>query len=107
MLFKGGQKIDVNVSQIVVVESDTQYDFEGFVKTSNLQSAGTPVLQILDATDGAVLGSSPPAPAGSNDWQRISIGFKTGGKAEAIVIHISRGRVWREYCLFNIWHCLV
>ena len=80
----------VNVSQLVVVESDKQYDLEGFLKTSRLESAGTPVVEIVDAADGSVLGTSQPAPAGDNDWQPVTITFKTGAKTEAIGIRVSR-----------------
>ena len=90
LLFKARSTIDVDVSQLVIVEPGTQYDFECFLKTSKLESAGTPVVVIVNAADGVILGSSQPAPAGDNDWQRISIAFKTGAKAEAIVIRINR-----------------
>ncbi len=91
ILFQSRSKLDsLNVSQLVVVESDKQYDLEGFLKTSQLQSAGTPVVEIVDAADGTVLGASQPAPAGDNDWQPVTITFKTGAKTEAIGIRINR-----------------
>jgi hypothetical protein len=90
LLFQAPAKIDINVSQLVVVEPDTQYDLEYFLKTKKLESAGTPLIEILDAMDGAVLASSQPAPAGDNDWQRNSLAFKTGAKAEAIVVRLIR-----------------
>ena len=40
-------------------------------------------------TDGYWLVRNQP-PTGDNDWQRISIPFKTGAKSEAIVIRINR-----------------
>lgn len=82
--------IDVALSQLVVVEPGTQYDFTGFLKTNKLESAATPVIEIVDATDGAVLATSQPAPAGFNEWQQMSLAFKTGAKSEAIVIRIGR-----------------
>lgn len=90
LLFKSPAKTEVSVGQLVIVEANTQYDFECFLKTSRLESAGTPMVEILDATDGVLLSNSAAAPAGDNDWQRVSIGFKTGAKAEAIVIFITR-----------------
>jgi tetratricopeptide (TPR) repeat protein len=91
IVFQSRAKLDsLNVSQLVVVESDKQYDLEGFLKTSQLESAGTPVVEIVDAADGTVLGTSPSAPAGDNDWQPITITFKTGAKTEAIGIRINR-----------------
>jgi tetratricopeptide (TPR) repeat protein len=90
LLFKSPAKAVVSVSQIIVVEPNTQYDLGYFLKTSKLESAGTPLIEILDAADGAILGTSAAAPAGDNDWQQISIPFKTGAKSEAILIRISR-----------------
>src|SRR5438132_9645048 len=91
ILFQSRAKLDsLNVSQLVVVESDKQYDLEGFLKTSRLESAGTPVVEIVDAADGSVLGTSQPAAAGDNDWQPVTITFKTGAKTEAIGIRVSR-----------------
>ena len=90
LLFKSPAKAEVSVSQVVVVEPNTQYDLEYFLKTSRLESAGTPMIAIMDAADGATLLNSPAAPAGNNDWQRVSVAFKTGAKAEAILIRITR-----------------
>jgi hypothetical protein len=90
LLFKARANIDAGVAQLVVVQPGTQYDLEGFVKTNKLESAGTPVLEILDAGNGSVLATSEPAPGGTNDWQRIAIAFKTGAKVEAIIIHLNR-----------------
>ena len=90
LLFKARSNIDATVSQLVVVQPGTQYDFEGFLKTNKLESAGTPVWEILDAAEGSVLARSEPAPGGTNDWQRIAIAFKTGAKVEAIIIRLNR-----------------
>lgn len=90
LLFKARGQISIEVSQLVVVDPNAQFDFECFIKTSKLESAGTPVVEILDASDGRVLASSQPAPASDNDWQRIAIPFKTSEKSEAIVIRINR-----------------
>jgi tetratricopeptide (TPR) repeat protein len=90
LLFKARSNVDLTVSQLVVVEPGTQYDFEAFVKTNKLESAGLPVVEILDAADGSVLASSQPAPGGTNDWQSIPIALKTGAKTEAIIVRINR-----------------
>jgi hypothetical protein len=90
LFFKARSNIDLSVSQLVVVEPNTQYDFEAFVKTYKLESGGLPVVEILDATNQSVLTSSQPAPGGTNDWQRIAIAFKTGAKTEAIIIRVNR-----------------
>jgi hypothetical protein len=80
----------INVAQLVAVQPNTQYDFECFVKTEKLQSAGMPYLEIADAMDGARVATSQPAASGNNDWQRVAFDFKTGVKTEAIIVRINR-----------------
>jgi hypothetical protein len=79
----------VNVYQLVPVQPNTEYEFEGYVSTDQLTTAGAPQIDIVDATDTAVITSSPMAPPGNNRWTRISLSFKTG-KTEGIIIKIVR-----------------
>lgn len=90
IVFQASGKVEFNVSQLVTIEPGAEYDLECFLKTYKLVSAGTPVVQVVDAADGALLGASKPAPPDNNDWQSIAITFKTGPKAEAVVIRIAR-----------------
>ncbi len=80
----------INVSQLVPVQPNTQYDFECYVKTEKLVSAATPVVVIAQAPAETSLAASEAAPTGNNDWQRITLSFKTGAKSEAIRIRIRR-----------------
>lgn len=79
----------INVSQLVPVKPDTQYEFECYVKTEKLESAETPAILIANANDGATLVSAA-APTGSNGWQKVSLSFKTGAKVEAIFVKMAR-----------------
>jgi tetratricopeptide repeat protein len=79
----------INVSQLVPVQPNMQYDFECYLKTDKLLSAATPVVVIADATDETIAASSAPAPNGDNDWQRISLSFKSGAKTEAVRLKIN------------------
>ncbi len=81
----------LQVSQLIPVAPNTQYEFECYLKTENLVSALTPVVMISDAVDGAVLATSTNAPDGDSDWQRVSLSFKTGAKSEAVRLAITRG----------------
>ncbi len=63
----------INVSQLVPVQPQTEYDFECYVSTDKLETGSAPQVQILDATDSTVLASSAMAPGGTNDWNRISL----------------------------------
>jgi thioredoxin-like negative regulator of GroEL len=79
----------INVSQLVPVRPDTQYDFEYYIKTDKLVSAATPMVVVVDAIDDRTLASSEAAPNGSSDWQRVSLSLKTGAKSEAVRLKVS------------------
>ena len=90
VVFSAPNKLDrVNVSQTIVVQPRTQYHFECYVRTERLNSASTPVILILDAASAKLLANSAPVPAGTNDWQKISIDFKTED-SDGITIIIGR-----------------
>jgi Flp pilus assembly protein TadD len=80
----------INVTQLVPVQPNTEYDFECYVKTDKLESAETPVIVIANAGDDVPLAGSASAPSGSNDWQRVSLTFKTGPKTEAVKVKMLR-----------------
>ncbi len=91
--FQARAQVDfANVSQLVVVEPDAQYDLDCFIKTRELESERTPIVQIIDAAEGFVLASSPAAPGGDNDWQPLTASFKTGPKTEAVIIKLTRAQ---------------
>jgi tetratricopeptide (TPR) repeat protein len=91
LVFQVRNQLDViNVSQLVPVEPNTQYDFECYLKTDKLASAATPIIVVADASDDAVLATSEPAPIGENDWRRLSLTFNTGARAEALRFKINR-----------------
>ncbi len=81
----------LNLSQLVLVEPGSQYDFAGYVRTDQLQSGATPFVEIVDATDGSVLTTSQPAANGNSDWQFLAMTFKTPTKTEAVTVRINRG----------------
>jgi len=90
IIFQVRSQLDpMNISQLVAVDPAAEYDFECYVKTNNLQSAGTPVVAITEAY-GPVLASSAPVAVGTNDWQRVALSFKTNPQVQAVVISISR-----------------
>jgi Flp pilus assembly protein TadD len=80
----------INVSQLVPVNPNTEYDFECYVKTNKLESAETPVVVIVDAANESALAGSPAAPTGDNNWQRVALTFKTGAKTEAVRVRMLR-----------------
>ena len=80
----------INVSQLVPVKPNSEYDFECYMKTERLESAETPGILIVNASDDASLVGSAPAPSGNNNWQRVSLSFKTGEKTEAVKVKMVR-----------------
>ncbi len=91
LYFQVRSRVDsINVSQLIPVKPNTEYSFECYLKTDKLESAETPVVYVVNATDEVFLAGSPRAPNGSNNWQRVAFSFKTGPKAEAIKLRMTR-----------------
>lgn len=90
ILFQARSKIELDISQLVVVVPGSEYELSCFIKTNQLESAGLPIVEVLNAADDKVLGISQSAPADTNDWQAVVVPFKSDAKAEAIVVRISR-----------------
>ena len=80
----------VQATQLVPVEPQTEYEFEGYVSTDGLESGSTPQIDIVDAVGEKTIVSSPEAPRGKNNWNRINLTFKTGEKVEAVIVRIVR-----------------
>jgi hypothetical protein len=85
-----------NVSQLVPVAPNTEYDFEYQLSTDKLETGSAPMVQLLDAADGALLANSPQAPGGTTPWTRVSLPFKTGEKTEAVMLKIVRVKCNQE-----------
>ena len=91
LLFQVRANLDsINISQLVPVQANTDYDFECYVATDKLETGSAPQIQILDANTSAGLFDSSMAPGGTNDWTRINASFKTSDKTEAIMLKIMR-----------------
>lgn len=78
-------------TDLIPVSPDTRYEIEFYVKSQNLQSGATPFIQVTSASDDTVLASSPEAPNGDKDWQRVALQFKTPPKSQAVLVQILRG----------------
>ncbi|HWH79808.1 MAG TPA: carbohydrate binding domain-containing protein, partial [Candidatus Binatus sp.] len=90
IVFNAPNKLDrVNASQTLVVQPNTQYRLEYFVRTEKLNSASPSVLVVLDSTDSNPLAFSEAAPTGTSDWKKISVDFKTKN-SDGITIFIGR-----------------
>jgi hypothetical protein len=92
VLFKASAEFAFNqISQLIVVEPGSQYGFECYVRAKDLKSAGTPLIEIIDAMDGStVLAASPPMAPGTYDWQPVTLSFKTPPQTEAVIVRVGR-----------------
>ena len=81
---------NINISQLIPIAPNSEYEFEFYVATEKVETGSPPLVQIVDPTTSAVLVSSPAASNGSSDWTRVALTFKTGDKTEAVMIKIVR-----------------
>ena len=90
IVFKSPNRLDdIPVSQTVIVEPDTQYRLQFYVRTDGLISASTPLIAVKDLS-GQTLASSSPAMNGTRDWQAVTLTFKSKPTEEGILITFSR-----------------
>ena len=85
-----GNLDSINVSQLVPVQPQTEYEFSFHLSTHKLESGSAPRVQIVDAAGGAELVSTSSAPNGTHDWNRLTYNFKTGDKTEAVILRVVR-----------------
>lgn len=78
------------ISQIVTVLPNTKYRLTFWFKTEALKSAGTPTVEIVNATDTRLITTTPPVPSGTQDWTQSTIDFTSPADAEAVAVRIDR-----------------
>lgn len=90
--FKGyGQLLFINIWQPVLVAPETAYRLQFYAKTRELVSIGPPVIEVFDPQDPKnPLATQTPGITGTNEWQQVTIDFKTAAKTQAVVIRSSR-----------------
>jgi tetratricopeptide (TPR) repeat protein len=79
-----------NIYQTVVVEPGTSYRLSFWVRTENLKSSGPPLLEVLNANDDKMLASTRSYSTGTNDWQQISVEFRTPANCSAVTLRTAR-----------------
>lgn len=109
IVFNAATSLDFqSITQLIVVEPNARYRVNCYVRTEDLKSASTLVVEAVDAGDPKrVLAASDPAPNGTASWQEVSFEFTTPPRTEAISLRISRescitgacpifGKVWYD-----------
>ena len=107
IIFKEPRSLDlIPLLQTVLVEPDTQYRVECYVRTEDLNSVSTPVVVISDTIGSATLGASPPLPTGTSDWQRITFDIKTKPNSDGVIIRFFRPPCEEKICpIFGtVWY---
>ena len=91
MTFQVRTNLDsINVSQLVAVQPNIEYEFSFYQSTYKLETGSAPQVQVVDANSGAELVSTPHAPNGTSDWNKLSYSFKTSPTTEAVLLKIVR-----------------
>jgi hypothetical protein len=91
IVFKSPGKLEsIPITQIVIVEPDTQYKLQFYQRTDALISASNPIVVVSDVSGHDKLTSSAPSPSGTNDWQQMTLTFKTRPKEDGILISFYR-----------------
>lgn len=93
------------VSQLVVVDPESRYQLRVAVRGEQLVTAGSPFVEVLQATGnltqsvetGASLGRSEGIHNGSSSWREYTVDFETG-KAPAVYIVIRRENCREQLC---------
>ena len=94
LTFRGFAKpVLANIFQTVVVEPSTRYSLAFWVRTSDVRSAGAPMLEVLNAGNDASLTRTDPFANGTAEWQRMTLDFRTPENCVGIMI-----RTIRQYC---------
>ena len=86
----------LDITQLIPVAQNSEYDFEYYFTTDNLESGSAPMVQVVDAFNGQLLASSAQAPGGSTPWTRIGLSFKTTDKTEAVMLKVVRNKCTDE-----------
>jgi tetratricopeptide (TPR) repeat protein len=91
LVFQVRSRLDaVNVSQLIPITADTEYELEYAVKTQKLESADLLSVAVFDQDEGKLLAQSEETPGGNSDWKVIKVSFKTGPKTQAITMRLHR-----------------
>jgi len=79
------------LSQLVLVEPETQYELRFTARAQNLITGDGPFVQVTDVSDtDRSIAKSQPLPLGNSDWQGVTVNIITGRSTRAIRIGLRR-----------------
>jgi hypothetical protein len=89
--FDATQNLDYwQVFQYVPVESETQYQFSGYMRTKGITTDSGPRFQIYDAYEPSKLFYSTENLIGTTKWSAQQLKFKTGADTHLLVVRVGR-----------------
>lgn len=78
------------ISQLLLIQPDTQYELKFSARTENLVSGALPRVLVLDAGTRAPLAQSSEVERSSNGWREHVLQFKTPSQVETVQIVVQR-----------------
>ena len=78
------------IFQTVAVEPNRNYTLSFWVRTENLKSSGTPLIEVVNANDDKPIAASKAFKTGTNDWENYSVDFRTPDNCTGITIRTTR-----------------
>lgn len=79
-----------NVWQVVTVQPGARYRLSFMLRTENLRSGGTPLVQVWNIPDGMPIAQTEPFPSGTADWQQYSLEFTAPEGVQGVGIRTAR-----------------
>lgn len=86
-----------NVWQIVTVQPGARYRLSFMLRTENLRSGGTPIVQVWNIPDGMLIAATEPFPSGTADWRQFSVEFTAPEGVQGVGIRTARA-ICGEQC---------
>jgi tetratricopeptide (TPR) repeat protein len=84
------------LSQIVVVKPETTCRLSFSVKTKDLVTGGPPLVTVIDAINGQLLGKSENFPTATSSWTQLSFDFNT--LSQAVILRLQRNNCDSSPC---------
>jgi len=78
------------ISQLALVEPNTNYELHFSVRSQDLVSGGLPGVVVTDARSNSVIGQTGPLPRSTNGWNDFTIDFVSAEGDAVIEIVLQR-----------------
>jgi hypothetical protein len=76
--------------EFVPVESDTEYEFSGYLRTAEITSDSGPRFELYDAADPQRLNFATDEILGTTDWTAERLRFRTGADTHLLIVRVAR-----------------